>query len=132
VSRQNITAVKSFFDAINRGEVDDAFDFLDPDFEWDMSRSINPDLKGVHRGREEVLRLFAQFRDLWEDFEWISEEVIDLGEKVVAVGGPQASGRSGIEVRARGAQVWEFKSGRPSAARVCQSKAEALELAGAE
>ena len=96
-----------------------------------MSRSFNADLKGVHRGRERVLQVFNAFAEVWETFEWNVEEYIEVGDKVVTVAGPRATGRAGIEVSATGGQVWEFRDGRPSAARQCQSKEEALELAEA-
>jgi ketosteroid isomerase-like protein len=65
--------------------------------------------------------------------EWFATEYVEVGDTVIRVGGIRVSGRgSGIEIDAKGAQVWEFRDGKAVAVRQCQSKEQALEVAGAE
>lgn len=126
---ENVQTIRAFVERINAGDFGGALAGADENFEWDMSRSFNADLKGVHRGRDRVLEVLNAFTELWETFEMVVEEYIEVGDKVVTVGGPRATGRAGIEVSATGGQLWEFRDGRPSAAHQCQSKEEALKLA---
>jgi ketosteroid isomerase-like protein len=133
VGGQNAETVEAFYEALNRGDVDEALEMLDPEVVGDFSRSINPDVKGVYRGREEIRGFYEGFMDAWQEFEWVAEEHAELGDHVLRIGGIRARGRgSGVEVAATGAQVWTFRDGRPVAMALFQSKADALEHIEAE
>ena len=96
----------------------------------DWSNSIGP-LKGVHRGREEVIKFWLSFLDAFDSLQWVPEEVIDIDEsRVIVVNLVRKSGRSsGVRVEATAPS-----SGRSGTARVehqvFESRAEALEAAG--
>jgi ketosteroid isomerase-like protein len=134
MSAKNVETVERFFDALNRDDLTAAFDqlpFSEDDFELDMSRSVNPDRTGIFRSREEAEKALALFLEAWSDVEWFATEYVDAGDTVIRVGGIRVSGRgSGIEIDAEGAQVWEFRDGKAVAVRQCQSKQQALEVAG--
>jgi ketosteroid isomerase-like protein len=136
MSARNVETVERFFDTLNRDDVTAAFDGLpysEDDFELDMSRSVNPDRTGIFHSREEAERALGRFLEAWSDVEWFATEYVEVGDTVIRVGGIRVSGRgSGIEIDAKGAQVWEFRDGRAVAVRQCQSKEQALEVAGAE
>jgi ketosteroid isomerase-like protein len=136
MSARNVETVERFFDTLNRDDVTAAFDGLpysEDDFELDMSRSVNPDRTGIFHSREEAERALGRFLEAWSDVEWFATEYVEVGDTVIRVGGIRVSGRgSGIEIDAKGAQVWEFRDGRALAVRQCQSKEQALEVAGAE
>jgi hypothetical protein len=73
----------------------------------------------------------ARFLEAWSDVEWFANEYVDAGDTVIRIGGIRVLGRgSGIEIDAAGAQVWEFRDGIAVAVRQCQSKEQALEVAG--
>jgi ketosteroid isomerase-like protein len=136
MSARNVETVERFFDTLNRDDVTAAFDGLpysEDDFELDMSRSVNPDRTGIFHSREEAERALGRFLEAWSDVEWFATEYVEVGDTVIRVGGIRVSGRgSGIEIDAKGAQVWEFRDGRAVAVRQCQSKEQAIEVAGAE
>ena len=68
MSQKNVEIVRHAFDAINRGDADAALEAAADDFEMDWPNSIGP-LKGVYRGRQEVLSLWRTFLDAWDSFQ---------------------------------------------------------------
>jgi ketosteroid isomerase-like protein len=136
MSAKNVETVERFYEALNQDDLTGAFDRLpysEDDFELDMSRSVNPDRTGVFHTREEAERALRLFLEAWSDVEWFATEYVDAGDTVIRIGGIRVSGRgSGIEIDAEGAQVWEFRDGKAVAVRQCQSKEQALEVAGIE
>jgi ketosteroid isomerase-like protein len=123
----NVTAVRAFFEAVNRGALDDAIAPLDPEVEFDWTRSRSPE-RGVYRGREEVKRLYERFIESWTECEFFESEILESGDAVVRVGGFHGRGKgSGVETRASAAIVWSFRGGRAISAGMYQSRAEALE-----
>ena len=123
----NVTAVRAFFEALNRGALDDAVAPLDPEVEFDWTRSRSPE-RGAYRGREEVKRLYERFIESWTDCQFFETEIIECGDAVVRVGGFLGRGKgSGVATRASAAIVWSFRDGRAISGAMYQSKAEALE-----
>jgi ketosteroid isomerase-like protein len=123
----NLTAVRAFFEALNRGAFDDAVAPLHPEIEFDWTRSRSPE-RGVYRGREEVRRLYERFIEAWTECEFFETEIFESGATVVRVGGFRGRGKgSGVATRASAAIVWSFRDGKAISAGMYQSKAEALE-----
>jgi ketosteroid isomerase-like protein len=127
MSEENVATVRAIFEAVNRGDLDDAVARIPEDFVADWSESVAPE-SGVYRGRDEVRRIFETTSEPWSEVEYFESEIIDAGDLVVRVGGLRARGKgSGAEVAAHGTQVWTFREGTPISVRLYQSKAEALE-----
>jgi len=130
MSEENVATVRAIWDAVNRGDLDEAFSHAPDDFEADWSSSEAPE-GGVYRGREQVRKLFEATLDAWSEIDYFETEIIDAGDHVVRVGGVRARGSgSGVEVTAHGAQVWTFRDGTPVSVRLYQSKQEALAAVG--
>ena len=130
MSEKNVATVRAIWDAVNRGDIDEAFKYAPDDFVADWSSSEAPE-SGVYRGRDEVKARFERTREVWSEMEYFETEMIDAGDQVVRVGGVRARGRgSGAEVSAQGAQVWTFQGETPISVRLYQDKAEAFEAAG--
>ena len=53
MSEQNVAIVRAIWDAVNRGDLDEAFEYAPDDFVADWSGSEAPE-SGVYRGREAV------------------------------------------------------------------------------
>ena len=103
--------VRALYELASRQDLEKIALDLHPDVAADWSRSRGP-FKGVYRGREDVLALFAEIADAWEEVEYFHDELIATSDRVVRIGGMRARGRgSGVEIEARGAQVFEFKDG---------------------
>lgn len=130
MSEQNVATVRAIWDAINRGDLDEAFAYAPDDFLFDWSASEAPE-RGVYRGPEAIRQAFEGTRDAWSELEYFESEIIDVGDRVVRIGGVRAKGKgSGVEVTAHGAQVWTFDGATPVSVRLYQSKEEALEAIG--
>jgi ketosteroid isomerase-like protein len=132
MTQANVTAVRAFFEAVNRGDLDDAVEPLDRECEFDWSRSRSPE-RGLYRGQEEVKRLYERFIESWTEREFFETEIIASGDAVVRVGGFRGRGKgSGVATSASAALLWTFRDGRAVSARMYQSKTEALEALGLE
>jgi ketosteroid isomerase-like protein len=130
MSEENVAIVRAIWDAVNRGDIDGAFEYAPDDFIADWSSSEAPE-SGVYHGREAVKGRFERTMEVWAEMEYFETEIIDADEHVLRVGGVRARGRgSGAEVTAQGAQVWTFRDGTPVSVRLFQSKEEALEAIG--
>jgi ketosteroid isomerase-like protein len=131
MSQENVEIVRRAYTAFNDGDLGTALGFFDPDIEWNAS-DVFFDQPRTYRGRlawqEEFLRdlmeVFAGYRaDL--------EELIDAGDRVVAVvrvGGPGR--RSGASATARVGHVLTFSDGKLVRFTEFKEPREALEAAG--
>ena len=131
--QQNVEIVRKVFEfGFVDGDLDSALELMDPGCEMDWSDSRAP-YSAIFRGHAEIRGAWRDWRDAWE--EWIPEilEAIEIDrETVVIVTLVRARGKgSGVPVEARGASVWTVRDGKVTYAKLCQSKAEALEAAAA-
>jgi ketosteroid isomerase-like protein len=79
MSQENVEIVRRAFDLFNRGDFDMlAFEFYDPQVEWQTSRE-DPDA-ATHRGREAVRRYFDQWVESFEGLHADVEEYIDASD----------------------------------------------------
>jgi ketosteroid isomerase-like protein len=121
-----IELIKRIFAAGARHELDEILELAQPDVVADWSRSRGP-FSGVYRGREAVRDFFAGVVEVWTDLEYFHDEFIPVENCMVRVGGMRARGHgSGVEISARGAQVFEFEDGLLARVTLYQSKREAL------
>jgi ketosteroid isomerase-like protein len=82
----------------------DAFyDALDPDVEWDVSRS--PGSASVVRGRDAVRAFMSRWRHGWEHWRFEDDDFIDAGDRVVTIAAP-----AGVDPRP--AAVWTVRAGK--------------------
>ncbi len=112
------------------GDLDAALELMDPEGVMDWSDSRAP-YSGIFRGHAEIRRAWQGWRDAWDEWSPEIRETIDIDrETVVIVTLIRARGKgSGVPVQARGASVWTVRDGKVAYAKLCQSKAEALEAA---
>jgi ketosteroid isomerase-like protein len=132
MSDENVEVVRRAYEAMNKREFSRMPEFLDPDVEFDMSRNIlNPD---VYRGYAGVERLVGVVEDVWDDFRFEPQELIDAGDRVVAHIKISGKGRgSGVEAEMHVFNIWTLRHGK--VARLeggYRERAEALEAAGLE
>ncbi len=134
MSQENVEIVRRVYDAVARGAVDAVLDFYDSDIEWNMSRSPYRALVGrdSYRGHDGLRRFFRDYRDPWAAIEDKCEELIDAGERVIAVVSTCARGKaSGADVeRTHQAGVWTLRGGKVIRVDWFSTRGEALEAAG--
>jgi ketosteroid isomerase-like protein len=125
--------VGRMIDAFNRGDIDAVLEESSQDFEFDFSNSRGP-LSGVYRGHAETRGFLTSFFEPWATLDVNLEEIVELGsDRVLTVSEIRTRGQgSGAEVNATGAMVWTIRDGEVAAAKMYQSKADALEAVSAE
>jgi ketosteroid isomerase-like protein len=129
MSEENVETIRRATDAFNRGGVEAALEFFDPDIEWTTTGIfLEP---GTYRGHEGVRRYMGALATELEDLHNEPEEFIDVGEQVVVPFRLSARGRqSGAPVEFSGALVYSLRGGKIFRIRNYTEKAEALESAG--
>jgi len=122
--------VRRTIDLFNRREIERALDVASDDFEMDWSESIGP-IRGIYRGREQVLELWNGFLEAWDEVRWEVQELIPVDDTQVIVVNPvrMRGGHSGAEVEATAAQLWRIEDGRVRSVKLFQSRVEALAAA---
>jgi ketosteroid isomerase-like protein len=129
MSQTNVEVVRLGFQAFARRDIEamDAFmrEHVAPDAEFESVMTGQ-----VYKGAQGARDMAA---DLWETVDYVpaTEEIIDLGERVVAVLRISGRGtRSGVPVSQHVAVVWIFEDERIVRGKSFTSRAEALEAAG--
>src|SRR3954467_9626517 len=132
MSQENVDIAARIYERAGRisdATLDHWGDFLDPAAEFDMSRRlIDP---GVYRGTEEIRRWADEGRAVYGSFEVVPEELLDAGEKAVAMVRMRAWGtRSGASVEARVAHVLTLRGGKLLRLEYYGDRGEALRAVG--
>jgi hypothetical protein len=122
--------IRRGYEAWNRGDVDAVLDLLDPRIEWRGYTHI-PEA-GTLAGREQVRDWLERFLEAWEELEIELTDLIETGDKVVALVRFRALGK-GSRVRVEGgvdAHVWTIRDGSVVAVKLYQGTGEALAALG--
>jgi uncharacterized protein len=93
MSTDNVETVRTAYAAFMRGDLGAVAGYLAEDAEWWTPDSVP--LGGLVRGREEIIKNFAQIPSLWSSFSVEPEEYIDAGDHVVVTGMERATGPGG-------------------------------------
>jgi uncharacterized protein len=129
MSKENLELVRRLHDRLNGGDVEGLVELCAPGFQLDMSERIfNPE---TYEGHDGIRRFYADVRDIWEQYRWAPEELIDAPPRVVALVRAQGRGRgSGLEIDRRVALVWTLDRGRATALRLYVDPKNAIEAVG--
>jgi uncharacterized protein len=131
MSRENVELVRRAYEAWNRGDFDAAAEYLDPEIEWRTPPNI-PEA-GTWHGRDEVGERVAAFLESWEELHAGVEELIDAGDRVVALVRFSGRGRGtglAVEGTSVDATVWTLREGKAVRIEMYGGTAEALEAVG--
>ena len=110
VRGDELEAVRSSYEALNRGDIEGTMAMLAPDVEWHESAAL-PDT-GTFTGREAVRGFLEDFLEQWQEFHQEVEEVVTEGDRAALMIHLTARGRgSGAEVDARYAHLWTLREG---------------------
>jgi ketosteroid isomerase-like protein len=132
VDSANTELVKRGYEAWNRHDIEGVLSFLDTEIEWRGYTHI-PE-SGTLQGRDEVKRWLERFLDAWEQLDIEVTELVDAGDRVVALVRFRGAGKgSGVPVEGgTDAHVWTVRDGRAVAVTLYQGTREALEALGRE
>jgi uncharacterized protein len=111
MAEANVAALQRGYEALNRGDLSVVSELLDPEIEW-HEPGDSPEA-GTHHGRDSFERFLRGWRDSFDSFQVVPEQVVERGDKLIAVVHQSGRGRtSGVEVNARLAHVWTVEDGR--------------------
>ncbi len=127
MSRENVAVVRR---ALGGDTAAAFFGSVHREVEYDVSTSLGQ-LAGIYRGHEGVREFFRNWMGSWEDYQVEIQELIDAGDRVVAVVCERGRGQgSGIRVENRVALVWTLRDGKAIRIKRFSQRAEALEAVG--
>jgi ketosteroid isomerase-like protein len=130
MSEENVEIVRAALDAYDRGDVEEAVSYIDPEGEF-QSAIVGGAEGNVYRGREGFRRWLVDLSESFEEVrnEW--SEFRDLGDRVLAFGHVKARGRvSGMQLDSPMGWLFVLKGGQVVKAEGFLSRDEALEAAG--
>ena len=133
-SPEDLAAVRHFYDEAARGNFWVGKEVFDPGIEWQWNSAFGG-LTGdkTYRGFHEVEAATMEWLSSWEWYRIELEELVDAGDKVVALvrGMGRARGAT-LDVVAPAAQIWTMRDGKAIAFRDYTDREEALQAAGVE
>jgi ketosteroid isomerase-like protein len=129
MSQENVELIHRQIEALNRGDWEGSIEGLDQQIEWVVARE-HPASRIV-RGLDELRTYRQDWRQTLGGLTFESEDVIDRGPAVVALGRIKGTGSgSGAEVEVPIAFVSRFRDGRVIRVEEYLDPNEALEAAG--
>jgi ketosteroid isomerase-like protein len=135
MSQENVEIVLELAEGFQRREHERAFEFYDPEIEWDASglAELLPDIAGVYHGHDGVRAYWRNWLSAWSDLYFEIQGVVDAGDDVVLlIRNQEQWGRhSGISTEMPSyAMVFTIRSGKVVRWRAYSDQESALEAAG--
>jgi ketosteroid isomerase-like protein len=131
MSQAEIETLRAVYEAVSRGDWDEAFRDADPEFEL-RPPDQNP-IAGSLRGREAIRGFFDE---LWAAFDEVTvqpREFLQLDDRIlVSLLMQLRPSDSGAKVEMHLTHLWTMRDGRPARCSVFLRREEALEAAGVQ
>jgi len=103
-------ALRSAYEALNRGDLSRVFALIAPDIDW-HDQATTPG--GPSRGRESFEQYLHSWLESFDEFRIDPEEVFEHGDHLIAIVRQTGRGRiSGAEIAVQIAHVWTIEDGR--------------------
>ena len=130
MSQENVQVVRAVNEAWERGGIDAAAEFWDPQIDWRSAEGALDDV-GAIRGVEAMRAYVQDWLDDFDDVHFELEELIEAGEQVVAVQRVTARARaSGVATELRYTVVNTIRDGKVVRSREYWTRDEALAAVG--
>jgi ketosteroid isomerase-like protein len=88
MSRENVEVVRTLLEEFAHRQHERAFEFYDPEIEWDasrMARVLPDDVSAVYHGHDGVRAYWRNWLSAWSDIDFELQDVVDGGDEVVAL-----------------------------------------------
>jgi ketosteroid isomerase-like protein len=122
---ENIELARQAFRAFEDRDLSQLEKLCTPDIEMDWSRRLIDPI--VTKGYEGIRGFFEEVASLFEEAVFEEEEILEFEDKVLVVSTGHFKGKaSGVEVKARAANVWTIRDGKLTRFCFYQSKEDAL------
>lgn len=114
MSRENVELVRGLYEAFGEGDVQAVLERMDEGIEWNEAENFLYADRSPYVGPQAVLEgVFVRLGEDWEVFEVEPDELLDAGDRVVALGHYATKYRAtGKEARAQFAHVWGVRGGK--------------------
>jgi ketosteroid isomerase-like protein len=133
-SQSNVDIVRKIYDAVARRDDVTPFELYAEDIVWDLSRWRRAGLDSkppLYVGHEGVRQSWLESLDAFDAIDLEVEELIDAGDRVVAVVRERVRGRaSGAAVPGAHTAVWTLADGKVTRMQVFNERREALAAVG--
>ena len=128
MSRENVDKSRSFIDAYNRRDFDEAMENFDPQIDW-----VLPAMQGFDScvGPDQVRRFWEGLDETFDELRLDAQEFVDAGDRVAVRLRYYGRGKgSGAAMEGDVWFVWRLRGGRIVRWQMFSSEAEALAAAG--
>ena len=132
MSEENAEVVRRLWDAADRRDTEEVLSLYDPDVELDVTGfPLVATEQTTYRGHAGLRRLFAEWREVWQQADSELMDVIDAGDRIVTVYSYRGRGRlSGLPVEELLATVWTLRDRKVVRVQWFIGREEALQAAG--
>lgn len=110
----NVSLLRGAYEAFGRGDIPAVLGVLHPDITWNEAENVTYDDGAPFVGTDQVLqKLFMRLGSEWDGFRVDVEEILDCGQRVVALVRYRAVYKAtGGQLDAQAAHVWTVEDGK--------------------
>jgi ketosteroid isomerase-like protein len=114
MSQENIGVVRSFYEALGRGDVGTVLGMMDPQVEWNEAEHFIYADHSPYIGPDKILNgLFMRLVTEWEGFKAVPEQFIGMGDTVAVMGRYHGTYReTGKSINAQVVHVFTVAGGK--------------------
>jgi ketosteroid isomerase-like protein len=112
MSEQDVSTMRSAYDAFNRADIPAVLEVQDAQIEWHEPGGGRAP-QGTFNGPQSVANdVFATVPENFDEFQAQPDYFVDAGEYIVVVGTFRGKAKSGRNLEARFAHVWRMRDGK--------------------
>lgn len=134
MSRENVELVRGVYEAVARRDDASPYEVYAEDIVWDVSQTFGQAsllAQPVFNGHEGVRQFWREMVASFRTWDFEVEEIIDAGDRVLAVIRDHAVGRaSGAPVQGRHVAVWTLSKGKIVRLQTFDERRRARQAAG--
>jgi ketosteroid isomerase-like protein len=112
LSQQDVTTMRSAYEAFNRGDIPGALSAFDPQIEWQEPGGGRAPRGTFHVSESVRNDVFATIPANFEEIRAEPDQFIDAGDHVVVVGHFRGRAKSGQHLDEPFAHVWAMRAGK--------------------
>jgi ketosteroid isomerase-like protein len=125
---ENVDTLKKGFDAFNSGDIDTVKETFHEEVTWEGPNTTEVPGGGKTEGLEDVINMFGEIQDQWEEFQATPDEFIDAGDTVIVLGHVTGKNKeSGKELKTPFVHVWRMDDGKAKRVQALLDTHEVLE-----
>jgi len=114
MSQENVNLIRGMYDSFAAGDVPAVVAKMDPEIVWNEAENFPYADGNPYIGPDAVVEgVFARLGSEWEYWDLTIEEILDAGDRVIAVGRYSAKNKTtGTVIDAQFAHFWTVQAGK--------------------